>query len=635
MTVKIQAELTAKDNLSPTLSEVQKTFEKFKISVEENNRGVRKLENSFQNFGTAATGLEGNIGKVADALIEFAPGGIAGVAAIAGIAAIILYFQNLGKATDEAKKKTGELYAEYLRLSGKIVEAENKVAEAANKKYSDAVDAAAKLRKEVVDLQTAIDTKHVNPDLALTAAQAIALLTKTAQLAKADAEAETAKQEAQNKGVVLQKAATTEYYKRITALLALQAANKLTAAQAQELAVDEKQLRTNVNIGTLDIYTRVEALSTLTAIETQRAGKITKAAADEKKRQDDIKAALKAVEDGYYAQIKALEDLADAGKLTLDEFITLIQRETELQQKVGDTNLSLEERARALNALAPLFARTKKALDDQTKAEKDPADAAKKAEEDKKKALEETFKYYDKLASVISGPVPELITAAMVQQAIDRIALLQSTIADTRLGNGMMDETVQENIAKSIGQIGKLKTALEDLPLTNFGNEFVKRIPEMSAAFTELFSIIGQGGDVFFALGEAIRSSIAKAAQTEAASEFAQGLKSIAQGIFGVTGPNPLAFAAGAKHFAAAAAFAAIGGSIGRSGGSAGGGGGGVGGSAGVNNSQLGSTQTAQGTVTINLTGGSILDMSNIDTQRSFIKAIETLTNKRAIVIGA
>ena len=42
----------------------------------------------------------------------------------------------------------------------------------------------------------------------------------------------------------------------------------------------------------------------------------------------------------------------------------------------------------------------------------------------------------------------------------------------------------------------------------------------------------------------------------------------------------------------------------------------------------------AQGYVYINLTGGSLLDMSNIDTQRSFLKAIETLTNKRAIVIG-
>jgi len=158
-------------------------------------------------------------------------------------------------------------------------------------------------------------------------------------------------------------------------------------------------------------------------------------------------------------------------------------------------------------------------------------------------------------------------------------------------------------------------------------------------AFGLMFETIGSGGDAFSRLGQGISRVTAQLAKTKAAENIAFGVENLAKS-FGFIALGNVASTAAAKtaavgHFKTAALWGALGGVAAGASGMGGAGGGGMGGAGGLNDSSLGSTEMGQGTITLNLTGGSILDMSNIDTQRSFLKAIETLTNKRAIVIGA
>jgi hypothetical protein len=159
-------------------------------------------------------------------------------------------------------------------------------------------------------------------------------------------------------------------------------------------------------------------------------------------------------------------------------------------------------------------------------------------------------------------------------------------------------------------------------------------------ALSAMGEAIANGENAFTAFGRSAAASISGILKALAKQNIVEGLSALGKGFFAASNPLTAAsapgfFSAAGYHFAAAAA-AGVGAGVAASGASGGGAGrGGVGGAGGLNDSSLGSTEMGQGTITLNLTGGSVLDMSNIDTQRSFLKALETLTNKRAIVIGA
>jgi hypothetical protein len=102
-----------------------------------------------------------------------------------------------------------------------------------------------------------------------------------------------------------------------------------------------------------------------------------------------------------------------------------------------------------------------------------------------------------------------------------------------------------------------------------------QQMPAFEDGLVQVFATLGRGGNVFKAFAQVAIGAIADVAAKMAASEFAQGLAMLARSIWDFFGPNPIAGASAAQHFAAAAAFGVIAGIAGSFGGAGGGGGGG------------------------------------------------------------
>lgn len=518
MTVKVQAELTAKDNLSPKLGGVQAALERFKIGVEENSRGIKKLENSFENFGVAATGLQGNVGRVADALIEFAPGGMVGVAAIAGISAIILYFQNLSAEGEKAAKATEEIQLRILRLKGLNVQADMQVAEAANRTYTESQKQLQKLESQIKDLQDAL--ANPVPGAEEQGGTAAALFTLQRQ---ADTQRKIVEQNrvaAQEAGIILQRQAEADNKAR---------QDRIAKAQSEQ----------------------------------ERLLAIQKKADDEREKLLNYSNEIRIrSEENLYKTIEGIKkDGEEQAKLRV------------IRQKEFEQNLGLP------------------------------------TSDELTKRIEEQF-------------APGGIGLKSIEQVIKDITILTNSMPDTF---GKAFESITNDFITANSKAMDLNSTLGGIAgITLVG---------LQDGFAKTFEAIGAGEATLGSLGKAAQKAVAAAAAAEGRLAFGRGLVEIAKAIKG----DPTAAMSAAKYFAAGAFLTTLAGALGKSAstGGAGGGGGGVGGSTGVNSSRLGSSEVNQGTITINIAGGSILDMSNIDTQRSFIRAIEAVTNKRAILIGA
>lgn len=111
-----EVRIGAKDEVSGTLAGIRGAFEKFRVSVETNNKGINKLDNSLRGLGAQAASLPGPLGRVADALVEFAPGGLVGAAYIAGIGAMIL----IGKSYYDSLERTKKLNEDFARTLADI-----------------------------------------------------------------------------------------------------------------------------------------------------------------------------------------------------------------------------------------------------------------------------------------------------------------------------------------------------------------------------------------------------------------------------------------------------------------------------------------------------------------------------------
>ena len=133
-----------KDTLSPGLSKVEMGFAKLKASAEGNAKGIRQLDNTFQNAIQSFTGLTGATGQLAGALIEFIPGGLVVGAVLGGVALMIAHFKKLEEAQKNAKTATEDLYLKLLEAQGKNIEANTIRAANAQKKYTTAKEESVK-----------------------------------------------------------------------------------------------------------------------------------------------------------------------------------------------------------------------------------------------------------------------------------------------------------------------------------------------------------------------------------------------------------------------------------------------------------------------------------------------------------
>ena len=80
-----------------------------------NTKGINKLDNAFKDLGQNALNLPGPLGRLSDAFLEFAPGGLAGAAFIGGIGASVMIlksYSDAAKRTEELNKKLAQSIAD-------------------------------------------------------------------------------------------------------------------------------------------------------------------------------------------------------------------------------------------------------------------------------------------------------------------------------------------------------------------------------------------------------------------------------------------------------------------------------------------------------------------------------------------
>ena len=123
MASKVEVEITGKDTLSPALSKVEMGFAKLKTGAEGNAKGIRQLDNTFQDAMKSSLGLTGATGQLAGALIEFIPGGLVVGAVIGGIAMMVTHFNKLEEAQKKAQDANAELGIQLLKMQGNDVAA--------------------------------------------------------------------------------------------------------------------------------------------------------------------------------------------------------------------------------------------------------------------------------------------------------------------------------------------------------------------------------------------------------------------------------------------------------------------------------------------------------------------------------
>ena len=517
MTVAPVLELNAKNNITPVLGTIEKELQKFGASVEGNTRGIRKLENSFESMAVKSLGLQGNVGMLADSLIEFAPGGFIGIAVAGGIAAMVTHFNDIKAAVENSRKQVVDLRIEFLRLSGDVVGADLRAAaETAKRQFKDE-DRLIALRGRVEALRLAYESSS----------GAAAVLAGSAYMLEA---------------------------------------GKLVKAEEQIFVAREATNNAS------KVYTN--------SLDTQT--KKTKDLLEQKEKEDAVRK----------TEIQLLIELSKLRSLTGGEVSTLISAEVTMKDKLNDTNLSYQKQIDLLTQLNAVQATIK--IEKRT-----PKDITKPADT-------ETPSRKDKSFTVKPVSISPVIEENFKQRERERQAQVTGAAA--------MEERMQ-------------KFQLIAMVATD--------------ALSAMGEAIANGENAFNAFGRSAANAISGILKALAKQNIVEGLSALGKAFFAASNPATAAaapgfFTAAGYHFAAAAA-AGVGAGVAAAGASGGGAGrGGVGGAGGVNNSNLGRSSAAgQGTVTVNITGGGILDMNNIDTQRSFIRALESITNKRAIVIGA
>jgi hypothetical protein len=127
MAQKTEVEIGVRDKATTELKGIQGAFEKMRVSVETNNKGINKLDNALRGMGAQAAALPGPLGRVADALADFAPGGLAGGAALAGLGLIAIAINNhiknqekIKEEQDKVSDSAKEQYLAYVKLTGGV-----------------------------------------------------------------------------------------------------------------------------------------------------------------------------------------------------------------------------------------------------------------------------------------------------------------------------------------------------------------------------------------------------------------------------------------------------------------------------------------------------------------------------------
>ena len=104
--VRIRADVT---DLEAGLKKTQTGFEGMGTRI---RPGLRAVEGGLRGLAISAAGLPGPFGRLASALLRFAPGGFVTLGVIAGVGAIALIWREFTKRAEEARKEAALKEAE-------------------------------------------------------------------------------------------------------------------------------------------------------------------------------------------------------------------------------------------------------------------------------------------------------------------------------------------------------------------------------------------------------------------------------------------------------------------------------------------------------------------------------------------
>ena len=520
MAQKTEVEIGVRDKASAELKGISGAFERMRVSVETNSRGINKLDNALRGMGAQAASLPGPLGRVADALADFAPGGLTGAAYLAGIGAMVMIGKSYYDSAEKSKKITQDLAKAIADLNGTSQQFQLN-----------------SLLNELKDLEEKSNS----------AWRAFWLGSDGQFFGFGESNAQA------NARI------TTDILKSTT-----DAARK--AASADEALFDAQQERALVRAEQLG--RQLEEKVKQTGIRVQRA-----------------QAAL------------------------------TVARQTGADQ----------------STITQLEANVVKALTAQQQAQNDLGKAEAKRTEDAKKLAEERVKAAQKEAERV------IAFNKRIQDALFEVQMKQ--FEDLKSARDQARQVISDLITNDVNRLtDAVNAGLEK------DNEAAKKATEnaenrmktiepiifgISDGFDKMVEGIFTGENAFKAFGQGARNAIAGILKALGQQNLVEGLSSLGKGFAAAANPltafsAPGFFKSAAQHFAAAAAAGVAARAVG------GAGAGGIGANGGAfNNSQLGrSNFSTTQPLTIVVQGG-LLDMSNPDTQRSFVSAMETVSNRR------
>lgn len=525
----VEVKIVGKDQASREILGVGTALDRMKASVETNKAGLNKLDNALKDSAANMLGLQGTAGRLADALLEFAPGGIIGGLAVAGIGLLISGLMT----TQEEQDKSTESLEKYLETSSKLEQALNKL------RFGEFVG-------DVKNLKIAFE------DVNFSISQA-------------------------------------EYK-------LLQVQNQLKEDEALARILSNQFMGLPNPVGIL-LSKFVDTREEVEKIKT-KAGELNLALAEQANLMTRLQNIGMQQLSGDISRLNTLRELAKVGRLTTAE-----QKEQEfLTTKL--TNLSKEMGATAEVRLMAFKALGIEIVNHQ---------------EQQRKLNEATRQQRD-------------LFKQMEESALKR---LEAESQAERLRREGMRQAIATDLQKQLEGMGvNIEKQFEGFGVENFETR-MQSISQLAYNISDGFDVmteaIMQGNNAFKSLEMGARAAARNILRSFAQEQIAKGIGAIGSALTATaTGNFPSAglfYQSAAKHFAAAAAAGFAGGAIGGGGSNRGGG---VGG--GFNNSNLGQVGGQRSPIYITISGGGILDMNNPETARSFVAALGTLTDRRAII---
>lgn len=379
-----------------------------------------------------------------------------------------------------------------------------------------------------------------------------------------------------------------------------------------------------------DMRRRAAARSTMSAVGPGFAGEAGGAATRGRQAITQEEALAQIRKSNALNQLSAMDRLVAANKELLDA-------QSELR--------NFEQRTAADAAKA-----RQDAADDAIKKAKEAQDAVEKAQRAAYDRFTDLFKLSNQGYSLsipqqqeltlLTGTYNNLLndTNATLEQrmyALDAIGQIQKA-------NEEREKKAEEERKKREEEKKKREQEIEDKMKKASDDEMSRQekirsyYEAASDAIQVMLSAIGEGGRALTNIGTGLLNISAGLFKSKAAENIAFALENFAKAAgYLAVGNLPgaaIARKAAGTHLLAAAKFSVLAGAASAGSGAIGANNpGAAGNGGGFSNSIVGrNTFFPKETVTIIVQGGSLLDMSNPDTQRSFVGALETVTNRRA-----